>query len=111
MDTQNTNVSTQLPNNIIVDTNKLQQLEIKNTADCIKFDINLIINLIIGLFVTYFIYIYLYNCQKMKYEYMENPDNNYILEQNMFKNLSENEKKEYLNMEISEKMSYLNKKL
>jgi hypothetical protein len=97
---------------IIVDSNKNIKY-IEDDKYCNILDIEILINIIIGLFMLYLIYLFLYSCNKQNnnYEYMDNPDNNYILEQNMYKNLSKEERKNYINMDINKKMEYINNHL
>jgi len=102
--------------NIIVKTNKQNENmmtstdfnKYNETTTCKPLDLDLVLNIILGLFIIYLIYLFLFSCQTNNYEYMENPENNYILEQNMYKKLSEKERKDYINMNIDDKMKFFN---
>jgi hypothetical protein len=100
----------QTSNIIVENNNDINNLINKNKdMACKQIDIDFLLNVILGLFIVYLIYLFLHSCKNNnKYEQMENPDDNYMLEQNMYKNLSDSKRKEYIDMDSSEKKDFFN---
>ena len=75
----------------------------------VVIDIPFICQLLFGLFILYLLFNSVSPCggNKNNYEFMDNPTDEYLLEQNLFAGLSENDKEMYLNLSKKEKMEYL----